>query len=108
MLGFTGILIGKTDFLVNVVIGRIIHTLEAGEAVDGVIIESVFEIERSQQFKHMRITGDLCQRNAVSHVKPGIIHYSDKFTSAGKQLEEPIQILNESINDAHAFFAFIG
>ena len=78
-LGLAGILIGKTDFLINMVVGHVIHAFEAGETVDGVIIELVFEIQRSQQFQHVGITCYLGQRQTIGHIQSLVIHHRNEF-----------------------------
>ena len=75
------ILKSKTDFLVDMLIGHLLHTLEAGETLDGVIIKSVLEIQRAQQFEHVRVTGHLDKRQAIGHIQGHIVHHSDKLTA---------------------------
>ena len=43
--GIAGILVGKPYFLINVVIGSVVHALKASEALDGVVIEGILEIQ---------------------------------------------------------------
>ena len=56
----------------------------------------------------MRITGHFGQRQAVGHVQTSIIHDGDELAATGEKLEESVQILDKSRDDAQAAAPFIG